>query len=277
MRYLTIALFSVMLLLGACRNKNLIRPNEPVNVAFDKSMALYEREKWSDAASGFEIVTRIGRGTNYSQEAQYFLAKSYYNSRQYILAASEFERFVSYFPQHEKREEAEYMLAMCYYEQSPRYRLDQSSTRRAIELFQLFNNNYPDSEYVLESADRIDELRSKLARKTYEAAQFYLRIDSYKAATIYFDLTIDRYPESKWAEEALVKQIETYIEYAENSIEARQIERYDLALAAYEKFIQLFPQSAKRGEAEELYLSATQKKAGVNPNVAQASGQQADN
>lgn len=236
-----------------------MRPGEPINVAFDKSIALFENEKYSDAAYGFDLVTRLGRGTDYSQQAQYYLAESYYLDGQFILAASEYERFISYYPQNEKREEVEFKRALCYYEQSPRYRLDQSATGRAIELFQLFNNRYPDSEYVVESAAKIDELRNKLARKNYEAAEFYLRISSFLAASIYFDQTIDLYPESVWAERSLIKLIETYIVYADRSIDYKQAERYNLAIATYEKFLQLFPQSSSREKAEELYLDASKK------------------
>lgn len=257
-------LFSIFMLLlavvfGACRNKNLIQPGDPINVAYDKSMALFEKEKYSEAAYGFEMVTRMGRGTNFAEDAQYYLGESYFEDKQYIIAASEYERFVSYYPQNEKREEVEYKMALCYYEQSPRYRLDQSTTRRAIELFQLYNTKYPNSELVTESAARIDELRNKLARKNYEAGEFYLRTRSYKAATIYYDLVIDQYPESEWAEQSLLRQIETYIEYADNSIDAKKAERYSLAIANYEKFLQLFPQSGKRADAESLYNEAAGK------------------
>ena len=263
MRYFSIALLSLIVLTGACRNKDLIRPGDPLNVAYDKSLALYEEGKYGDAAYGFDIVTRMGRGTNYSKDAQFYLAESYYEDKQYILAASEYQRFISYYPRDEKREEVEYKLAMCYYQQSPRYRLDQSPTRRAIELFQLFNTKYPDSELVIESADRIDELRNKLARKAYEAGEFYLRTNRYKASSIYFDQVIDQYPESNWAERSLIKQIETYIIYADNSIPARQAERYNKAIENYEKFLQLFPLSEQRASAESLYLEAVDKLADV--------------
>lgn len=259
MRYLPISLLLLSLALSGCKNEELIQRGDPINVAFDKSLALYEKGKWADAAYGFDLVTRMGRGTNYATEAQYYLAESYYNDRQYILAASEYERFISYYPLDPKREEVEYKLAMCYYQQSPRYRLDQSATRRAIELFQLYNNKYPNSERVTEAAARIDELRNKLARKDYEAAEYYLRVRSYKAATIYFDLVIDQYPESKWAEEALVKQIETYITYADNSVDERQAERYAEAIATYEKYLQLFPQGKHRSKVEALYNEASKK------------------
>ena len=149
---------------------------------------------------------------------------------------------------------------------SPRYRLDQTPTRRAIQLFRLFNNKYPDSELVVESAQKIDELRNKLARKSFEAGEFYLRTSRYVAASIYFDQVVDQYPESKWAEQSLLKQIETYITYADNSITEKQVERYTLAVDNYEKFIQLFPQSKNRGNAESMYSDAIKKIANVDSN-----------
>ena len=266
MRSIIITLFTLLILTTACRNKDLIRPGDPLNVAYDKSLSLFEEEKYDDAAYGFDLVTRMGRGTNFSKDAQFFLAESYFFDRQYILAASEYERFISYYPQDEKREQVEYKLALCFYEQSPRYRLDQTPTRRAIQLFRLFNNKYPDSELVVESAQKIDELRNKLARKSFEAGEFYLRTSRYVAASIYFDQVVDQYPESKWAEQSLLKQIETYITYADNSITEKQVERYTLAVDNYEKFIQLFPQSKNRGNAESMYSDAIKKIANVDSN-----------
>lgn len=252
----TIFFLLIGMITYSCANKELIKPGEPIDSAYEKSMAFYEKGEYSDAAYGFDLVTRMGRGTTYAKEAQYLLADSYFQNRQYLLAASEFERFISYYPQDERREEVEFNRALSYYQQSPRYRLDQTPTMRAIELFQLFNTNYPNSEYVTESANKIDELRNKLARKNYESGQFYLRTLRYKAAAIYFDLTIDQYPESVWAEQSLLKIIETYVAYANQSIESKQLERFQLAVDNYEKFLQLFPQSNYRSEAEQYYLEA---------------------
>ena len=250
---------ATLLLLGvtlSCANKELIKPGEPIDSAYEKSIAFYEKEMYSDAAYGFDLVTRMGRGTTYAKEAQFLLAESYFKNKQYLLAASEYERYISYYPQDQRRQEVEFNRALSYYQQSPRYRLDQGPTMRAIELFQLFNNNYPNSPFINESAQKIDELRNKLARKTYESGQFYLRTLRYKAATIYFDQTIDLYPETWWAESALLKIIETYVSYAQQSIQSKQLERYNLAVENYEKFLQLFPQSILRSEAESYYLQA---------------------
>ena len=245
-------LFISIFLFTACKSTRLVNPGDSVEEAYQKGITNFEAGNYGDAAEIFETVTRIGRGSEFAQQAQYYLAESYFNQKRFILAESEYLRFITFYPRDPKREEVDFKKAISIYEQSPRYRLDQSATRRAIDEFQLFNSRYPNSEYVTQSADKINELREKLARKYYESAQFYSRTDQYKAATIYYDLVIDRYPESKWAETSLLKQIETYNEYAFNSILSKQVERYEEAISNYENYIQLFPQGSGRGEAETL-------------------------
>lgn len=259
-------LFTALLMLfSACKNDKLIRRGDSLEVAYEKATNFYENGNYSEAANAFETVTRSGRGTEYGQQAQYYLAESYFKDKRFLLAAAEYDRYISYYPQDELRQEAEFKAALSYFYQSPRYKLDQSSTRKAIERFQLFINRYPDSGLISDASSYIDQLRSKLARKSYEAAQFYVRTDQYEAATIYLDITIDQYPESKWAEIALVELINAYIDYADNSVQNKQPERYQAALDNYEKFLQLFPQSNLRGEAENYRDEAAAKLAEVSP------------
>ncbi|MFN1833868.1 outer membrane protein assembly factor BamD [Balneola sp. MJW-20] len=245
-------LFAFTILLSACNKNKFIRPGDTAEVAYNKAMKLFEDEDYVDAADAFDTVTRVARGSEYAENAQYYLAESYYRSEQFLLAASEFDRFVSYYPQSTQRQEVEYKAALCFFNISPRYRLDQTETRQAIERFQLYINRYPNSEYVPDAADKIDRLREKLARKDFEAGEFYYRTNRYEAATIYYTLTIDQYPETVWAERALIRQINAFIDYADNSVEERQVERYSKAIETYEKFIQLFPTSEYRAEAELL-------------------------
>ncbi|MEQ8525570.1 outer membrane protein assembly factor BamD [Gracilimonas sp.] len=263
MRSKLLVVFAFLFMFSACKNDRLIKRGDSVEVAYQKAMAFYEEGDYGEAANAFDTVTRVARGTEYGQDAQYYLAESYYKDRQYLLAASEYDRYVSYFPQDERRPEIEFKSAMCFYKLSPRYKLDQAQTRKAIDRFRLFNNRYPDHERVQEAAARIDELREKLAHKSYEAARFYVRTEQYRAATIYLDKTIDQYPESKWAERALVDQIQTYIDYADNSVANKQAERYSKAIENYEKFLQLFPESKLREEVENYHDEAVQKLAEV--------------
>lgn len=239
--------------LMSCRSEDLIRPGDPIDVAFDKAMSQFEEEKYTDAARSFETVISIGRGTDWGQDAQYYLAESHYKNRRYLVAASEYSRYVQFHPNSPRREDAEFKEALCYYNLSPRYRLDQTYTESAIERFRLFMSRYPNSEHREQAGNYIEELREKLAQRDYNAAEFYMRTNRYNSAAIYFGLVIDRFPETRWAERALVKQMESYILYAENSIESRQEERFEKALESYSSYLQLFPQGENRSRIEELY------------------------
>jgi len=245
-------LFLAVFVFASCKNSDLIQRGDSLEVAFDKAMAFYEKEDYTEASEAFETVVQIARGTEYGQDAQFYLAESYYNDGRYLLAASEYERFISLFPRVERRQEAQFKEAYCYYKLSPRYKLDQEYTRTAIEKFQLYNSRFANSEKAEEAGQYISEMRSKLAKKLYYSADLYLRTDRYEAAAIYYDLTIDKYPETKWAQRALVDEIKTYNIYADRSVPSKQRERYQKAIEAYEKFIQLFPNGEYRQEAEEL-------------------------
>ena len=246
-------LLLISLMLISCRSNDLIRPGDTIEVAFEKAMSQYREGDFPEAAQAFETVVSIGRGTDIGQEAQYYLAESYYNDGRYLLAASEYERYAQFYPNSFRREVVDFKRAECYYFLSPRYRLDQSYTRQAIESLRLFNSRYPDSEYAEKSAQYITELREKLAHKKYSAANFYKRTNRYQAAAVYYDLVIDDYPETEWAERSLVEQMESYILYAENSVPERQEERFRLALESYNTYMQLFPRGLYRSKMEDFY------------------------
>jgi outer membrane protein assembly factor BamD len=245
----TLAAFALI----SCRSQELIRPGDTLEVAFNKAKAQYDEENWSTAARAFETVVSIGRGTDLGQQAQFLLAESYFNNRRYLLAASEYDRFTTFYPRSEQRELVDFKAALSYYYLSPRYRLDQSYTRQALERLRLFNSRYPNSERMVESSEYITELRNKLAKKQYEAAQFYKRTSRFNAAIVYYNLVLDNYPESRWAEESLVDQIEAYILYADNSVPSSQLGRYESAISSYETYLQLFPSGDNRSRAEDLY------------------------
>ena len=246
----------MVLLLSSCRSNDLILPGDTLDVAFEKAMSFYEKEKWQDAASSFETVISVGRGTNVGQEAQFYLAESYYNSKRYLQASSEYDRYATFFNRSERKEEAEFKAALSLHLMSPRYKLDQSYSRQAMDRFRLFLSKYPNSEYADQASETIAEIREKLAKKNYMSGQFYMRNGMYEAAAIYYNLVIDQYPESPWAESALVDQIDAYILFADNSIASKQRERYEMALNSYNRYLQLFPRGENRSKAERLQDNA---------------------
>jgi outer membrane protein assembly factor BamD len=246
-------LFLMALVLSSCRSRDLIRPGDSIEVAYEKALNQFENENYGEAARAFETVVSIGRGTDIGQDAQFYLAESYFNNQRFLVAASEYDRYAQFHPNSPRRPEVEFKRAKSYYNLSPRYKLDQSYTRQAIENFRLYISRYPGTDKVEEASEYINELREKLAQKQYSAAAFYKRTNLYNAAAVYYDIVIDDYPETKWAERSLVEQMEAYILYAENSVPQRQAERYQKALDSYNTYLQLFPRGENRSSIENLY------------------------
>lgn len=249
-------LFFAVLTLQGCQSKYVIKPGDTLDVAFNKAMHYYEKKRWAEAANSFETVLSMGRGTATAEQAQYLLADSYFRNGEILLAASEYERFAAYYPRSEKKELAEYREAYCFYELSPRYKLDQEETLKAIDKFQLYISRYPESARTDSVILIMDELRNKLARKYFEAGKLYKRLKSYQAAAVYYGLTIDRYPESEWAEPSLAGQIHAYLLFAVNSVPEKQAERFQMAISSYEKYVQIFPNGKQRSQVEKWFDDA---------------------
>jgi outer membrane protein assembly factor BamD len=242
---------SLVVLFSSCATKTAIKPGDTLEVAFSKAKSLYDKSEYGDAARAFETVISMGRGSDLAREAQWLIAESYYKNKEYLIAASEYRRFITFYPRSPQRMDAEYMEAYCYYKISPRYKLDQADTERAITLFRIFIGRYPDTDKSKDAIKLLDELRAKLALKSISAADMYMNLKLYLSAAMFYQTTVDKYPETKYAEESLAKQVKAYALYADLSIESKQAERYKMAIDAYEKYKQLFPNGKNRAIAED--------------------------
>jgi outer membrane protein assembly factor BamD len=246
----------LILVSAACQNKYVIKPGDTLEVAMGKAMHYYNKKRWTEAANAFETVLSMGRGTATAEQAQFLLAECYQFNGEYLLAASEYERFAANYPRSERRMEAEYREARNYYDLSPRYKLDQRDTQKAIERLQAFNAKYPQSERADSILVMLDDLRAKLARKTFESGRLYMRLKQYQAAAVYFGLTMDKYPETPWAEPALAEQVHAYLLFAVNSVPEKQEERLKMAVSSYEKYVQIFPDGKNRRQVERWFDDA---------------------
>ena len=255
---LILAATPLLLVLG-CGGGGRIVSSSPAE-AFEKGAQFYNNGRYSRAVEQLQAVFDFGRAHEYAADAQFMLSESYFKSRQYLLASSEYDRFIQLYSGDARVEEAEFKRAMSYYHQSPRYHLDQQDTRQAINYLRLYVSRYPQGAWVEEAGERIDELQGKLAQKLFNNAALYERAQQYEAAAISYERVLETYPTAELAPLALVGAIRSYIAYAERSVASRQVERLDKALDTYARLIQIFPDSDVLKDAEDLYGRATELK-----------------
>lgn len=275
LHFLKVRLVPLMLLVlvafaAGCSSSGRLRYDSPQE-AYEQGLSYYERGRYDRAIEYFQAVFDFGRTSEWADDAQLYLARAYRMSKQYLLAANEYTRFTDVYRADPRVPEAEYERALSYYALSPSYQLDQTETERALNDFLLFINRHPNHERVPEAEEHVRELRTKLARKQYEIGDLYARRDLYEAAAISYEETFDQYPETPWADDALVESMRAYIAFADQSVRARQPERLRLAIENYERFIQIFgTDSPLADEAEALYEEAVERlsELGETPSLA---------
>lgn len=189
---------------------------------YEYAMNLYKKEKYYQAAIEFQKFVYSFPGNNEVDTAQYYLGMCYYKDEDYALGAGEFKKILTSFPASEFADDAQYRLAMCHYYQSPKYSLDQTDTYIAIDEFLNFIDNFPASEYQDSAVIYLKELRNKLARKALANGRLYQGLNKYESAIVYYDMLLDRYPESPYAADALYRKGECLL-VLEKYMEAREV------------------------------------------------------
>lgn len=246
-------------MLFSCSKHQKLMKSEDNELKYQRSMEYYEKGDYYRALQVFDQLIPVYRGTAQSEELLYKYAYAYYHEREYVMASYYFNRFTATFPRSELTEEAAYMSAYCKYLDSPRYTLDQTVTREAINEFQVFINRFPYGEKAKEATILIDEMRMKLQQKDYSIADLYMKIEDYQAAIVSYRNVMKDYPDTEYKEDILYKIVVSYYNFAINSIEDKKQERFESAREAYFDFIALYPESRYTAELARVYNRVNQQ------------------
>jgi outer membrane protein assembly factor BamD len=88
--------------------------------------------------------------------------------------------------------------------------------------------------------------------KSYINAYTYYKIGRYKAAIVAFKNAMKRYPESPHTEQMMYYTVVSAYRLAENSVEAKQLDRYIAMLDHYYSYLAEYPESKRLKELERM-------------------------
>ncbi len=255
------AFFVVLALLAiaGCSDFRKLQKSDDWKAKFDGAMRYYEEGDYYRAIALFEEVLPLTRGKVEGEQAQFYYAYAHYKDRQYILSAHYFKNFYETYTRSELANEAQFMYAYSLYQSSPVYSLDQTSTREAIQAFQIFINRNPESKFTVQANQIIRELQVKLETKAYHSAKLYHKIGYLKSAVVAIDNFAMDYPDSKFNAELQFLKIEATYIMAQKSIPSKQRERYKQVVAMYEEYAEDYPDSAYLVQAGKYFDDAVNK------------------
>ncbi|HON17820.1 MAG TPA: outer membrane protein assembly factor BamD [Salinivirgaceae bacterium] len=222
---------------------------------YEMAKKYYEKEDWFRAEALLSDLLPIFRGTEMAKGMMYMYAYCQYNLGELLVAVHYFKTFSRTWPNDSLAEEADFMVAKCLFEESPRYNLDQSNTIKAIEALDYFVNRYPTSDKLEEALGMKKNLQRRLEKKSFYDSRLYYQLGNYKAAVISFKNTLKDYPESDLREEVLYLILRSSYLLAKNSIDEIKMERFQDTINEYYAFIDEYPNSKYAKEAEKIYTN----------------------
>ncbi|HEX5625876.1 MAG TPA: outer membrane protein assembly factor BamD [Saprospiraceae bacterium] len=244
----------------ACKSSyEKIRTSSDPQIILKAAEQYYADKEYFKAQGLYELVLTAFRGQKEAEEIYFRYAYCHYYLSEYELASHLFKNFANTFINSTRKEEADYMSVFSLYKTAPGYRLDQSSTEKAIEGFQLFVNTYPRSTRVAECNKLIDECRAKLELKAFEAAKLYYDMKNYQACVASFQNLLNDYPETKNAREIRYLMCKSSFLLAERSIFEKQKERYLEARQHAQTFISKYPGGKHLQEIKEIQKKINNK------------------
>jgi outer membrane protein assembly factor BamD len=243
----------ILVVASSCSGYEKLLKSSDYQLKYKKAFEYYHDEDYSKAMNLFEQLIPVFRGTQQADSVNFYHAMCNYQMGDYLLAGHHFKNFATVYGNSPFAEDAEFLNAYCHYKNSPRPSLDQESTYRAIEAFQLFMIQYPNSERVNEAAKLVTALQNKLVEKSYISAKLYFDLGDYKASIIALNNSLIEYPDTKFREEIKYLILKSHYLLAENSIESKKRERFQETLDEYYSFIAEFPESEHMKEVSNIY------------------------
>ena len=247
---------SLAILLASCSGYQHALRSDDVNLKYRMAEEYYKKGDYQRAAPLYDALVSLFKGTAEGENVYYKYADCYYQLGEYMLSAYHFKYFAESFPLSPRAEEAYFMWAYSLYQESPIIDLDQSSTKKAVDAFQLFIDKFPNSTKVEKANKLIDELNAKLELKQLNNAMLYYQIEDYKSATWALKQYLIDYPNSVRREELEYYIVRSSFLLAKNSVEKKQEERFLNSLQYCTDFMEKYPKSKYAKDVKDLNTQA---------------------
>jgi outer membrane protein assembly factor BamD len=240
MRYLAAFL---TILIFACAAGNLKVFDTPED-QFEYARKLYQNKKYDQAVEAFQTVIFRFHGTKLADSVTFYLGMCYFNQDEYILAVGEFRRLLTNYPTSPLADQAHYMVAHSYFEDSPNnVGLEQDGVKKSIQTIENFLEDFPDSPYRPNVRELLDSCNARLASKDFKNGMVYYKIGDRRAARIYFESVVTNYSIPEWVGKSLYMLAEI----------DRKEEKYDDARAKLKNMMNAFPEHEWFDKAKDKY------------------------
>jgi len=211
-----IILLSIFILNGCSKNdkeisliKEINQEDEMIQVYKEGVKALDENDTFF-AAKKFLEAELLYPQSEWASKSSLMASYAYYIEGNYSEALYNLERFLKTYPKDTRMDYVHYLIGLSYYENIEGEKKDIKPLIEAKNKFKFVIQNYPNTDFALDSKFKIDLINDVLASKEMYLGRHYIKKEKWVAAINRFKIILNDYDTTIYTEEAIHRLVEIH-------------------------------------------------------------------
>ena len=201
---------------GCAKDKEVIQIIEKKEIkeqmidAYEDGLRFLDQKDGLNAAKKFSEAEILFPQSEWAPRSALMTAYSYYSESYYSDTIYELERFLKTYRNHPSTDYAYYLLAITYYDQIVDETKDLGTILKSKKYFEIVIDQFPDTDYAIDSSFKIELINEFLASKEMYLARYYFEREKWIPAINRYKLIVENYNDSIFIEEALHRLVEIH-------------------------------------------------------------------
>ena len=162
------------------------------------------------AARKFNEAETIFPQSKWAPQSILMAAYSYYEINYFEDAIYEIDRFMLNYPNHKYIAYAHFLKAICFFESVVDEKKDLKPILSAKKEFNYIIENYPNTDFALDSKYKLELIQNILAAKEMYIGRYYIEKEKWISAINRFKKVVNEYDTTIYTPEALHRLVEIY-------------------------------------------------------------------
>ncbi|MFA6237121.1 MAG: outer membrane protein assembly factor BamD [Bacteriovorax sp.] len=182
MKILKFLVLSLLLVFVSCATKRPQGSTE-AEVLFKEAKDLISKSRYIQATEKLNAIRSQFPYSYYATHAELLQADILFSQENYAEAASAYILFRDFHPKYNELGYVIFRISESFYRQLPStFDRDLSAGVESIKYFNELIQNYPNTEYVKDAQNRIDQIEEMIEKKEIYIADFYFKTKDFEAA-----------------------------------------------------------------------------------------------
>ena len=214
--------YKIVILIFFLNLNSCIKENEKISIVEEKSLEMQMIDAYNEglkelkkndviyAARKFNEAELLYPQSIWAPRAALMAAYAYFSQLYYDDTIVELEKFLQKYKNHPRRDYAYYLLALSHYNLIIDETKDLEEILKAKKYFKIIINNYPNTEFAIDSEFKLELIQEILASKEMYIARYYVDREKWIPAINRFKTVINDYETTIYVEEALHRLVELH-------------------------------------------------------------------